>query len=153
MIYLDNSATSFPKPDVVYNFMMDFYKSHGISPRRSGFDAAIETEEMVFTTRKMLTSFFNGDDPNRLTFSYNASDSLNMILQGMANPGDHVITTMLEHNSVLRPLFHLSQDGVIEVTYIPFDGQGYVNPDDFRKAIRKDTRLVVVNHCSNVIRT
>ncbi|TSA24949.1 MAG: aminotransferase class V-fold PLP-dependent enzyme [Bacteroidetes bacterium] len=153
MIYLDNSATTFPKPDVVYDFMNSFYRSHGVSPGRSGFDAAIETEEMVQDTRALLTSLFNGDDPNRLTFSYNASDSLNMILQGLANPGDHVITTMLEHNSVLRPLFHLSQDGIIEVTHLPFDGQGYVNPDDFRKAIRKNTTMVVVNHCSNVIGT
>ncbi|MBN1198166.1 MAG: aminotransferase class V-fold PLP-dependent enzyme [Bacteroidales bacterium] len=153
MIYLDNSATSFPKPDVVYDFMNSFYRSRGVSPGRSGFDAAIETEEMVQETRILLTELFNGDDPNRLTFSYNASDSLNMILQGLARQGDHVITTMLEHNSVLRPLFHLSQDGVIEVTHIPFDGRGYVNPDDFRKAIRKNTSMMVVNHCSNVIGT
>ncbi len=153
MIYLDNSATSFPKPDVVYDFMNSFYRSHGVSPGRSGFDAAIETEEMVQDTRILLTELFNGDDPNRLTFSYNASDSLNMILQGLANKGDHVITTMLEHNSVLRPLFHLSQDGIIEVTHLPFDNNGYVNPDDFRKAIQKNTSMVVVNHCSNVIGT
>jgi len=153
MIYLDNSATTFPKPDVVYEYMDWFYRSHGVSPGRSGFDAAIETEEMVQETRSLLTGLFNGDDPNRLTFSYNASDSLNMILQGLASKGDHVITTMLEHNSVLRPLFHLSQDGIIEVTHLPFDGLGYVDPDDFRKAIRKNTSMVVVNHCSNVIGT
>jgi len=153
MIYLDNSATTFPKPDVVYDFMCDFYRHHGVSPGRSGFDAAIETEEVVFNTRKMLTSLFNGDDPNRLTFSYNASDSLNMIIQGIVQKGDHVITTMLEHNSVLRPLYHLEQNGTIEVTHIPFDSHGYLNPDDFRKAIRKNTRMAVVNHCSNVIGT
>lgn len=153
MIYLDNSATTFPKPDVVYDFMTDFYRKHGVNPGRSGFDAAIETEEVVQDTRKMLTSLFNGDDPNRLTFSYNASDSLNMILQGLAEPGDHVITTMLEHNSVLRPLYHLQMNNVIEVTYIPFDQHGYVNPDDFKKAIRKNTKMAVVNHCSNVIGT
>lgn len=153
MIYLDNSATSFPKPAVVYDFMNRFYRTHGVSPGRSGFDAAIETEEMVIGTRTLLTGLFGGDDPDRLTFSYNASDSLNMILQGMTNRGDHVITTMLEHNSVLRPLHHLTLEGIIEVTHLPFDGNGYVNPDDFRKAIRKNTALVVVNHCSNVIGT
>jgi len=153
MIYLDNSATTFPKPEVVYDFMNSFYRSHGVSPGRSGFDAAIETEEVVHTTRKLLTELFHGDDPNRLTFSYNASDSLNMLLQGLANPGDHVITTMLEHNSVLRPLYHLSQAGILEVTHLPFDGEGYMDPDDFRKAIRKNTSMVVVNHCSNVIGT
>ncbi|HNW76953.1 MAG TPA: aminotransferase class V-fold PLP-dependent enzyme [Bacteroidales bacterium] len=152
-IYLDNSATTFPKPEAVYKFMDSFYRKNGVSPGRSGFDAAIETEEVVMQTRKMLTELFNGDDPNRLTFSYNASDSLNMLLQGLAKPGDHVITTMLEHNSVLRPLYHLKMAGIIDVTYIPFDAHGYVNPDDIRKAIRKNTSFVVVNHSSNVIGT
>lgn len=153
MIYLDNSATSFPKPEEVYSYMCDFYRNHGVSPGRSGFDAAIETEEVVFGTRKLLTEFFNGDDPNRLTFSYNASDSLNMIIQGLALPGDHVITTNLEHNSVLRPLFHLQESGMIEVTHLPFDAYGYIDPNDVKKAIRKNTRMVVLNHCSNVIGT
>jgi cysteine desulfurase/selenocysteine lyase len=153
LIYLDNSATTFPKPEVVYTYMCDFYREHGVNPGRSGFDAAIETEEIVQNTRKMLTELFNGDDPNRLTFSYNASDSLNMILQGLAEKGDHVITTMLEHNSVLRPLYHLEMDKIIDVTHIPFDGHGYIDPDDFRKALRKNTRFAVVNHCSNVIGT
>jgi len=153
MIYLDNSATSFPKPDVVYDFMCSFYKKHGVNPGRSGFDAAIETEEVVFNTRKMLAEFFNGDDPNRLTFSYNASDSLNMVIQGLAEKGDHVITTYLEHNSVLRPLYHLQMNGIIDVTHVPFDKNGFVNPDDIKKAIRKNTKFVIVNHCSNVIGT
>ncbi|MEI6434737.1 MAG: aminotransferase class V-fold PLP-dependent enzyme [Bacteroidota bacterium] len=153
MIYLDNSATTFPKPDVVYDFMCNFYREHGVNPGRSGFDAAIETEEVVHSTRKMLTELFNGDNPNRLTFSYNASDSLNMILMGLAEPGDHVVTTMLEHNSVLRPLHHLMIDKVIELTHVPFDGHGYIDPEDIRKAIRKNTKMVVVNHSSNVIGT
>ena len=153
LIYLDNSATSFPKPEVVYDFMCSFYRKHGVNPGRSGFDAAKETEEVVFATRKMLTELFNGEDPNRLTFSYNASDSLNMIIQGLAKKGDHVVTTMLEHNSVLRPLHHLQMNGIIEVTHVPFDEHGYVHPDDIRKAIRKNTKMAVVNHCSNVIGT
>jgi len=153
MIYLDNSATTFPKPDVVYDFMCNFYRAHGVNPGRSGFDAAIETEEVVFGTRKLLTEFFNGDDPNRLTFSYNASDSLNMIIQGLAEKGDHVVTTMLEHNSVLRPLHHLQMNGIIEVTHVGFDAHGFVNPDDIKKALRPNTKFVIVNHCSNVIGT
>jgi cysteine desulfurase / selenocysteine lyase len=154
LIYLDNSATTFPKPEVVYTFMTDFYRKHGVNPGRSGFDAAIETEEVVFNTRKILTELFNGDDdPNRLTFSYNASDSLNMVLQGLAEKGDHVVTTMVEHNSVLRPLHHLAMNGVIEVTHVPIDKHGYVDPSDIKKAIRKNTKMVVVNHSSNVIGT
>ncbi|MCX6164926.1 MAG: aminotransferase class V-fold PLP-dependent enzyme [Ignavibacteriae bacterium] len=154
LIYLDNSATTFPKPDDVYKFMDSFYREHGVNPGRSGFDAALEAEEIVINTRKLLTDFFNaGGDSNRLTFSYNASDSLNMILQGLAEKGDHVITTMLEHNSVLRPLYHLEMDKTIEVTHIKFDEKGYINPDDIKKAIRKNTKMVVINHCSNVIGT
>ncbi len=155
LIYLDNSATSFPKPDSVYDFMCNFYKTKGVSPGRTGFDAAIETEEMVTQTRRMLMELFNGDgDFNRLTFSYNASDSLNMIINGLAQKGDHVISTMLEHNSVLRPLYHLEQDGMIEVDYVPFDKiTGYVDPEDIKKRIRKNTRMVVMTHCSNVLGT
>lgn len=153
LIYLDNSATSFPKPEVVYDYMNSFYRKHGVNPGRSGFDAAIETEEVVFNTRKMLTELFNGNDPNRLTFSYNASDSLNMVIMGLAEKGDHVVTTMLEHNSVLRPLYHLSKDGIIETTIVKFDQYGFVDPDDIKKAIRKNTKMVIVNHCSNVIGT
>ena len=134
--------------------MDSFYREHGVSPGRSGFDAALKAEEMVMSTRKLLTDFFNaGSDHNRLTFSYNASDSLNMIIQGLVERGDHVVTTMLEHNSVLRPLYHLQMDKNIEVTHLNFDNHGYIDPDDVRKSIRKNTRLVVINHCSNVIGT
>ena len=154
MIYLDNSATTFPKPDVVYDFMCNFYRKHGVNPGRSGFDAAIETEEIIFSTRKMLTDMFNGGgDPNRLTFSLNATDSLNLIIQGLAENGDHVVATMLEHNSVLRPLYCLQQQGMIDVTYVPFDNAGYVSPDDIKKAIKPNTKFVICTHCSNVLGT
>jgi cysteine desulfurase family protein len=100
----------------------------------------------------MLTSFFNGTDPERLCFSYNSTDALNLIIFGMLKPGDHAITTNIEHNSVLRPLYHLSRDGV-EVDYVPFDEAGFVDPDEFKKRFRSNTRLVIVNHASNVIGT
>ena len=153
MIYLDNAATSFPKPEQVYDYMCEFYKSRGVNPGRSGYDASLEAEEMVLGTRKMLMEFFGGTTCSRLTFSYNASDSLNMIIQGMTEKGDHVVTTNVEHNSVLRPLYHLKHDGAIDVSYVPFDDRGYVDPDDVKKAIRKNTKMVVVNHGSNVIGT
>ena len=153
LIYLDNAATSFPKPDAVYRYMDTFYRNHGVSPGRSGYDAAIETETLVFETRELLTTLFNGDDPNRLTFSYNASDSLNMIIQGLAEKGDHMVTTNLEHNSVLRPLYHLEQSGMVEVTYLPFDENGYVDPGDIMKAIKPNTKMVVLNHVSNIVGT
>ncbi|NIO02168.1 MAG: aminotransferase class V-fold PLP-dependent enzyme [Candidatus Latescibacteria bacterium] len=153
LIYLDNAATTFPKPQSVLDFMYEFYQAHGVNPGRSGYDMCMATEEVIHATRTMLTNFFNGTDPNRLTFSYNASDSLNMIIQGMLEKGDHVITTNIEHNSVLRPLYHLKHDKVIEVTYIPFDERGFVDPGDVKRAIKKNTKMVVINHGSNVIGT
>jgi cysteine desulfurase family protein len=153
IIYLDNAATSFPKPPEVYDFMIEFYKTNGINPGRSGYDKALETEEVVTETRKMLTKLFNGTDPDRLTFSYNASDSLNNIIHGMLEEGDHVITSKVEHNSVLRPLYHKMDAGEIEVTYLPFDGKGFIDPDDIKKVFRKNTKMVILNHCSNVIGT
>jgi cysteine desulfurase/selenocysteine lyase len=153
LIYLDNAATAFPKPKTVHDFMYRFYQEHGVNPGRSGYDMCIATEEIVHATRKMLTKFFNGTDPNRLTFSYNASDSLNHIIQGMLHKGDHAVTTKVEHNSVLRPLNCLERDGVIEQTRVGFDERGFVDPEDIRGAIRPNTKLVVVNHGSNVIGT
>lgn len=152
IIYLDNGATSFPKPDEVYTFMDHFYRNFGVNPGRSGYDLCMETGAVVDDTRKMLTNFFNGTDPNRLCFSYNSTDALNLIIFGMLKPGDHAITTTLEHNSVIRPLFHLAQDGV-EVDHVPFDGAGFVDPDEIKKRFKPNTRLVIVNHASNVLGT
>jgi cysteine desulfurase family protein len=153
LIYLDNAATTFPKPKVVYDYMNDFYQRHGVNPGRSGYDMCMATEEIIFSTRKQLTEFFNGTDAERLTFSYNASDSLNMIIQGMVEKGDHVVTTKVEHNSVLRPLNHLKRDHGVELTHIAFDDRGYIDPDDVKKAFRDNTKLVAANHASNVIGT
>ena len=153
LIYLDNGATSFPKPDEVYTFMDSFYRAFGVNPGRSGYDLCMETGELVDTTRKMLTDFFNGNDPNRLCFAYNSTDALNLIIFGMLKRGDHAITTMLEHNSVLRPLYHQSKLHGVAVDYIPFDENGFVDPDDIKQKIRSNTRLVVINHASNVIGT
>jgi cysteine desulfurase / selenocysteine lyase len=153
LVYLDNSATTFPKPKEVHDFMNDFYQAGGANPGRSGHDMALESEKIVTQTRKLLCELFNGADPNRLTFSYNASDSLNIIINGMLSQGDHVITSYLEHNSVLRPLYHKEQDGFIEVTYIPFDNAGYIHPEDIKAKIKNNTKMVILNHASNVIGT
>ncbi|MCJ7680621.1 MAG: aminotransferase class V-fold PLP-dependent enzyme, partial [Candidatus Aminicenantes bacterium] len=96
--------------------------------------------------------FFNGTDPNRLVFSYNSTDALNLIIFGLLQPGDHAVTTTVEHNSVLRPLYHQQLAGV-DVDYVPFDAKGFVDPDEIEKRIKKNTKLVIVNHASNVIGT
>jgi len=153
LIYLDNGATSYPKPEEVYTFMDSFYRNFGVNPGRSGYDLCMETGALVDKTRKMMTGLFNGDDPNRLCFSYNSTDALNLIIFGMLKPGDHAITTMLEHNSVLRPLYHQNKLNGVEVDYVPFDAKGFVDPEDIQQKIRANTRLVIVNHASNVIGT
>ncbi|MFQ6069679.1 MAG: aminotransferase class V-fold PLP-dependent enzyme [Candidatus Aminicenantales bacterium] len=153
LIYLDNGATSFPKPEEVYTFMDSFYRKFGVNPGRSGYDLCLETEEIVESTRKMLTEYFNGNDYNRLCFSYNSTDALNLAIFGMLREGDHAVTTTLEHNSVLRPLYHLYKHNRVEVDYVPFDSKGFVDPEDFPKKFKKNTKLVVVNHASNVIGT
>jgi len=154
-IYLDNAATSWPKPDNVYKFMIDFYRGCGVNPGRSGFDKAIEAGNLVEELRKRLTRFFGGDEtnPERLCFSYNATDALNLIIQGLLDEGDHVVTTNLEHNSVIRPINHLVRDKNVEAAFVPFDDQGFVDPDDIKKAIKPNTKLVIVNHGSNVLGT
>jgi cysteine desulfurase family protein len=152
-IYLDNGATSYPKPEEVYTFMDQFYRKFGVNPGRSGYDLCMEAGEVVEETRQMLTSFFNGTDPNRLCFSYNSTDALNIIIFGMLQKGDHAISTTIEHNSVLRPLYHLEKFSGVEVDHIPFDEKGFVDPDDFKKKFKNNTRLVIVNHASNVIGT
>jgi cysteine desulfurase family protein len=153
LIYLDNGATSYPKPDEVYTFMDSFYRSHGVNPGRSGYDLGMETGAVVDTTRKMMADLFNGTDPNRLCFSYNSTDALNLIIFGMLQPGDHAVTTTLEHNSVLRPLYHQIKFNKVEVDCVPFDAGGFVDPGEIKKKIKANTRLVIVNHASNVIGT
>jgi cysteine desulfurase family protein len=152
MIFLDNGATSFPKPEEVYAYMDYFFRNYGVNPGRSGYDLCMETGLVVEETRRMLTGFFNGTDPDRLCFGYNSTDALNLIIFGMLRPGDHAVSTALEHNSVLRPLYHLRRDGV-EVDFVPFDAAGFVDPQEIRKRFKPNTRLVVVNHASNVIGT
>ncbi len=152
LIYLDSAATSFPKPEEVYTCMDSFYRNYGVNPGRSGYELCMQAAAVVDSTRKMLTTLFNGTDPNRLCFSHNSTDALNLIIFGMLRPGDHAISTAVEHNSVLRPLYHLSQQGVT-VDYVPFDAAGFVDPDEVRKRFRRNTRLVIVNHASNAIGT
>ena len=153
MIFLDNAATSFPKPESVYVLMDQFYRRSGVNPGRSGYDLCMEAGEMLDGTRKLLTRFFNGSDPNRLCFTYNATDALNLIIFGILKEGDHAITTNVEHNSVLRPLYHLWKYGGVEIDYVPFDGAGFVDPDEIGRRFRRNTRLIIVNHGSNVIGT
>ncbi|HEY3382228.1 MAG TPA: aminotransferase class V-fold PLP-dependent enzyme [Vicinamibacterales bacterium] len=153
LIYLDNAATSFPKPEDTYVFMDQFYRTHGVNPGRSGFDLCMETGQLVDDTRKLLTRFFNGTESDRLVFGYNSTDGLNLALFGMLGPGDHAVTTTVEHNAVLRPLHHLARHGGVEVDHVPFDSKGFVDPDAIARCFKANTKVVAINHASNVIGT
>jgi cysteine desulfurase family protein len=152
-IYLDNAATVYPKPPEILDEALDLFKRYGVNPGRSGYDLCLIGGDLVETTRREMTRFFGGTDPSRLCFAYNASDALNILIQGMVHPGDHVVSTVVEHNSVLRPLNHLQRDGVITVDYVKASAEGRIDPDDVVEKIRPATKLVVVNHGSNVIGT
>ena len=153
LIYLDNAATSFPKPEDTYAFMDQFFRSHGVNPGRSGYDLCMETGALVDNTRKDLTAFFNGTNPDRLIFTYNSTDALNLALFGLLQAGDHAVTTLVEHNAVLRPCEHLARFGGVEIDHVPFDAQGFVDPDEIARRFRPNTKVVAVNHASNVIGT
>lgn len=152
-IYLDNGATSFPKPEAVYAFMDSFYRTNGASPGRAGHDMSLASGDILHETRQMMTDFLGGTDPSRLVFGLNSTDALNLALFGLLGPGDHVVTTTLEHNAVLRPLTHLAEDRGVEVDYVPFDERGFVDPAAIAARFKSNTKLVAVNHASNVIGT
>ena len=114
---------------------------------------AAEAERLVEETRRQLASFFDAPDPDRVVFTSNATDALNLVIQGMASPGDHFVATELDHNSVLRPLHHLAEQGRITFDLARFDDRGFVDPDEIDRLIRPNTRAVIVSHASNVMGT
>lgn len=153
LIYLDNAATSFPKPRQVLDRMVDTYARLGVSPGRGGYDLAMEAAALVSQIRQKTARFFGASDPDRVIFAANATDALNLAILGLTSPGDHVVSTRLEHNSVLRPLFHLQQQSGIKYDLVGFDQQGRVDPDAIARAIKPGTRLVICTHASNVLGT
>ncbi len=151
VIYLDNAATVFPKPPEVLHGMVEAYQKYGVNPGRSGFDLCMVGGNLIEKSRKRLTEFFGGTVPERLCFNYNASEALNILIQGLVEKGDHVVSTVLEHNSVIRPLNHLAKDGIITHDFVACGADCRVDPDEIAKHFKKNTRLVVVNHGSNVV--
>lgn len=152
--YFDNAATTWPKPESVYLFMDSFFRSHGVNPGRSGSLLAVEAEQMITETRSMLAQFFGFSGPSsRVVFSLNGTDALNMAIGGLVSKNDHMIITRVEHNAVLRTANHLERDHGVKVTRVAPDAAGYVNADDVKNAITPATRLIVLNHASNVIGT
>ena len=153
MIYLDNAATSFPKPEGVYAALDHFARHSLANPGRSGHKMAQAAEHAIADARHRLNRFFNGRNPERFVFTLNCTDALNMAFKGVLNAGDHVITTNLEHNSVSRPLVAMAEAGRITLTRIAADGGGTIDPDAIKAAIISKTRLIALTHASNVLGT
>jgi cysteine desulfurase family protein len=152
MIYLDNAATSYPKPKEVGQAILYFLEKVGASPGRSGHRLSIESGRLLYQTRESLAELFNVTDPLRIIFTLNVTEALNLVLKGLLRPGDQVITSSMEHNSVMRPLRELEKRGV-EVKVVFCSPEGLLDPQDIEKSIKKNTKLIVLNHGSNVIGT
>ena len=152
MIYLDNAATSWPKPDCVHEAMSGYMRDVGASPGRSGHRLATEAERMRFDARETIAVLFGLSDPMRIVFAPNATEALNLVIRGLLPPGSHVVTTSMEHNSVMRPLAAAEQRGV-SVSIAPCRPDGTMAPDAIEEYIRPETRLIVANHASNVCGT
>ncbi|UCD09357.1 MAG: aminotransferase class V-fold PLP-dependent enzyme [Dehalococcoidales bacterium] len=150
MIYLDNAATTWPKPEIVYRTMDTFMRNSGGNPGRGGHSMAEAANKVVDDTRLLLSRLINAPDTDRVIFTFNCTDSLNIGLKGLLKPGDHVITSTIEHNSVIRPLEKLRHQGIDITRVSPDPEYGYVLPDDIEKAITKKTKLIVMTHASNV---
>lgn len=151
-IYLDNAATSYPKPESVYNAVDMALREGAGSPGRGGHRGGISAARIILEARETLAGLFGIHDSSRLVFTHSATESLNLALLGILKPGDHVITTSMEHNSMARPV-HLACMKGVEATWVEAAGNGLVSPDDISAAIRPETRLIAVTHCSNVTGT
>ena len=152
-IFLDNAATSFPKPSAVYEAMDRYHRSVGVAAGRGSSSAAMELQGAIDRCRRLAAQLLGATGSDRIVFTFNCTDGLNMALHGLLNPGDHVITSVLEHNSVHRPLGEITARIGTEVTSVPADASGRVDPDSFRRAVRDNTRLMVLTHASNVTGT
>src|SRR5688572_8732868 len=152
-LYMDTAATSRPKPAGVMEAMCRYATELGASAGRGAYAEAIETGELLYDCRRRLNRLFHGEKPEHFVFTLNCSDALNLAIKGLIGPDDrgHVVCTHIDHNSILRPLHALEERGWANVTRVPVDpATGLVDPDDVRKAIRSDTRLIAITHVSNV---
>ena len=151
MIYIDNAATSFPKPEGVYRAMDEFARNFAGNPGRSGHRMAVESEKRVQGCREAVARLLNAESPDQVVLTLNATDGLNIAQKGVLKPGDHVITSTLEHNSINRPLAKMAKDGLITYDKAEPAPDGHVPTENIEKLIRKNTRLLAITHCSNVL--
>ncbi|NOV02761.1 aminotransferase class V-fold PLP-dependent enzyme [Paenibacillus planticolens] len=153
VMYFDQAASSWPKPPAVMDAMMACMQDYAANPGRGSHQMAVKASRVLFETRKNLARLFGIKNPNDLSFALNTTHALNQAIKGFVKPGDHVICTNIEHNSVRRPLEYLKSTIGVELTYIKNDLAGNVQIDELKKALRPNTSLVVVNHSSNLLGT
>jgi len=149
-IYLDNAATSWPKPEAVYQAIERYSREIGAPAGRSAYAQAGQAERIIAEARGNVARLLGVSEAKHVVFAFNGTDALNLAVHGLLEPGDHVLTTVAEHNSVLRPLRHWRQQGEVQVSYVDCDAAGIVDPDAVRRALRPNTKLVAVVHASNV---
>lgn len=152
-IYLDNAATTFPKPPSVYTSMMNYMMHIGSNPGRGASAASLEGNKVILNCRYALMDFFHFDKVENVIFTPNITTSLNTLIKSVVQPGWHVITSSMDHNATLRPLNSLAQRGIIELDIIPCSKEGLIHVDDFISSLRPNTKLVVLSHASNIIGT
>ncbi|MGN1231060.1 MAG: aminotransferase class V-fold PLP-dependent enzyme [Anaerotignum sp.] len=148
MIYLDNAATTMRKPDVVIRAVTEALCTMG-NAGRGGHDAALDASRIIYDTRERLAGFLHAESPKQIAFTMNSTESLNIAIKGILQAGDHAITTALEHNSVLRPLYEMEEKGV-ELTILSSDLQGRIDYADFEKNIKANTKAIICTHGSNL---
>jgi cysteine desulfurase family protein len=153
ILYLDNSATSYPKPPQVAAAMCRWLEQVGGSPGRSGHRLSIDSARQVFEARESLARLLAVPSSRQIVFTKNATEALNLAIQGLLDPGDRVLTTSMEHNSVMRPLRHLVAQGTITLEVVRCSPEGRLDPADVARALERKTRLVVMTHASNVTGT
>ena len=153
MIYLDNAATSFPKPEETIDSVNHFLTFSGGNPGRGGHPLSIDAARIVFEARERLSSFINGKQSERLIFTQNGTESLNLAILGLVGEGDHVVTTALEHNSVMRPLDFLTNSRHVQVSVVPCSTGGRLDLKALKETVSRKTKAVIINHGSNILGT
>ena len=148
MIYMDNAATTLQKPEEVKEAIL-YALEHMGNAGRGGTEAALDASRSIYAVREKLADFFHAESPTRIAFTANSTESLNIALKGLFQPGDHVITTVLEHNSVLRPLYWCQEQGV-ELTILNCDEKGNLSYEEMENAVRENTKAIVCTHASNL---
>lgn len=150
MIYLDNAATTFYKPETVYQAVADTMRYKGVNVGRGGYHLAIEASDLVYQCRENLGRLFHTDRTERICFAQNTTDALNLAIHGLLKQGDHAIIGSMEHNSVLRPVHTLAEAGLITYSVALADSDGVVRAEAVERLIQPETRLIALNHASNV---